>query len=285
MQKPKDLIEDVTTTRTLLNLTSAFEGIASSRLSRIRNQTLQASAFFSELWQVYSQIRVDKLFGFGRRGSDQAVIAKDLYLLITSEGGLSGDIDERLVQTMIEVYDKDKQDVIVIGHHGSVQLSEKGIAYKKYYKLPTRDQNINTQPLIRDIQSYQSTTIFYQKYVSLTDLRIEKIQLSKTVQEMGRQVKKDEEIISIENYIFEPSVFKVIDYLENSMMNITLSQLLLDSKLAQYTSRFRAMSAAHQQADETYRDLNLRFHRAMRGLKDERLKETINGLRKTGVLS
>jgi F0F1-type ATP synthase gamma subunit len=63
------------------------------------------------------------------------------------------------------------------------------------------------------------------------------------------------------------------------MLQISLSQLILDSKLAQYASRFRSMSAANQRAQETFRDLGLQYNRTKRAVSDERLKEIINGLR------
>ena len=64
------------------------------------------------------------------------------------------------------------------------------------------------------------------------------------------------------------------------MMQIAISQLILESKLAQYASRFRAMSESHQRADESRIDLHLEYNRARRYVKDERLKEIINGLKK-----
>jgi len=76
-----------------------------------------------------------------------------------------------------------------------------------------------------------------------------------------------------------------VDHLERSMMQIAVSQLILESKLAQYASRFRAMSAANQRAVEAKDDLNLEFNRARRALKDERLKEIVNGLKKSRNLA
>jgi F0F1-type ATP synthase gamma subunit len=40
------------------------------------------------------------------------------------------------------------------------------------------------------------------------------------------------------------------------------------------------MSAAHNRANETVGDYKLMYNRARRAIKDERLKEIINGLRK-----
>jgi F0F1-type ATP synthase gamma subunit len=73
----------------------------------------------------------------------------------------------------------------------------------------------------------------------------------------------------------------VVDHLERSMMQIAMSQLILNSKLAQYASRFRAMSASHTRADEAKTDLHLDYNRAKRAIKDERLKEIINGMKKS----
>ena len=112
---------------------------------------------------------------------------------------------------------------------------------------------------------------------------VKRISLGKAVAERGRQATVSKEEISERTYIFEPSTFAVVDHLERSMLQITLSQVILESKLAQYASRFRAMSAAHTKADESLQDLHLLFNRAKRGVKDERLKEIINGLRKLKV--
>lgn len=88
------------------------------------------------------------------------------------------------------------------------------------------------------------------------------------------------DVINEQTYIFEPSTLEVVAHLENSMVQIVISQLILESKLAQYASRFKAMSVAHDRADEMKRETHLNFNRAKRYVRDERLKEVINGLKK-----
>ena len=267
----------------MVQMSSIFEGIASMRIAKIKNQVLQATIFFNELWKIYTQLRVDSIFRFGRGESSGEIIDKELYIVITAEGGFSGDIDQKLIRYMLEGYDAEKHDIIVIGHHGAIQLAQKGISFKKYYKLPSKDQNINVTPIIKHVQNYRSASVFYQQYVSLMVQDVKKIELSTAVSEIGKKAEEGEEIISEASYIFEPSTYIVVDHLERSMMQIALEQLILDSKLAQYASRFRAMSASHQLADEQLDDVKLRYNRARRAVKDERLKEIINGLRKAAA--
>ncbi len=267
---------------TLVELTSAFEGIASMRIAQIKNQVLQSTKFFDELWAIYSQLRVDSLFNFGRGKAEGTVIPKELYIIITAEGGFSGDIDQKLVHLMLETYTPEKNDIIVIGHHGAMQLAQRGITYKKYFKLPNKDQNINVTPIIREVEQYASTKMFYQEYVSLMVQDVKRIELSSAVREKGSASERPEDIISEDTYIFEPSTYAVAAHLERSMMQIAVSQLILNSKLAQYASRFRAMTGSHQRADESRADLHMEFNRARRAIKDARLKEIINGMKKAG---
>lgn len=276
MRRPQEIAVEEQTMGTIVDLTSAFEGIASMRISQIKNHVQQSQLFFDELWQMYRQLRVDPLFRFGRE-QDDTVIDKELVIAITAEGSFSGDIDEKLMQWLLKDFDASKQDIIVVGHHGAIQLAQAGVAFKKYFKLPEKEQNINVKPLVREVRNYRSSVVYYQTYVSLMVQDIKKITLSNAVQEAGRHVKEEKEVISEKNYIFEPSAFSVVAHLERSMLDITLSQLILESKLAQYASRFRAMSAARERATGAYDGLRTLFNRTKRAIADERLKEILNG--------
>lgn len=277
----KELAAEKETMGTMVELTSAFEGIASAHIAQIREQVLQSQQFFADLWRIYSQLRIDGLFRFGRDGhANDKIINKELMILVTSEGSFSGDIDQRLVNEVVKIYDASKHDVLIIGHHGAMMLSQKGIPFIKSFKTPERDLNINTSPIVADVQKYKSTLVYFQRYKSLMSQSIESIRLSNVVIEMGNAVRAADEVISEKNYIFEPNAYAVVSHLETSMMQISLSEVILESKLAQYASRFRAMSIAKERARDTLGDVSLMFNRAKRHEKDERLKEVINGLRK-----
>jgi ATP synthase F1 gamma subunit len=283
MRQLNEIAHDRDAMGTMVDLTSAFEGIASMRISQIKDQVFMSEQFFGELWRIYSQIRVDELFHFGRSQSVEIVIEKELMILITSEGSFSGDIDQKLLNEALKEYSPEKNDIIVIGHHGAVQLAQRGIKYVKSFKLPEQDRNINVLPVVAELQKYASTVVYYQNYVSLTKQKVKKIKLSSAVAERGKTVEKGADLITEHNYIFEPSTYEVIDHLERSMMQITLAEVILESKLAQYASRFRAMSAAHDKADDSYYDLTVVYSHAKRYMKDERLKELINGFRRASL--
>ncbi len=265
--------------QSVVGLTDVFEGLASMRIAQIKDQVLSSEQFFNELWSIYSLVRLGKQFSYGRQESD-AVQDKELFITITAEGGFSGDIDQKLIDWMLSFYNPDKQDLIIIGHHGAIQLAQAGVDFKRYFKLPLHDNNINVEPLIDQVKQYKSTTVFYQAYVTLMVQDIKKIELRKAIVQASH--KSSDNVISEENYIFEPSPQVVASHLESTMMQITLTQTILDSKLAQYASRFRSMRTASERANEMMRDLRLEYSRTRRHIADERLKEVINGLVKAG---
>lgn len=286
MKHPNELLADEQSIDTLVELSSAFEGIASMKIAQIKNKVMASTAFFEDLWNMYRQLRVENLFNFGRESElNQDVIDKELYIIITSEGGLSGDIDLKVVKTMISQYDPTKNDVIVIGHHGAIQLNQRKVAFKKYFRLPVQDDHINVMPIVKEVQKYRSTKVFYEEYITLMNQEVKEITLIKAVQEKSASVKEGEETISDETYIFEPNTYAVVAHLERSMMHIAITQLIFSSKLAQVASRFRAMSASHQKADQERSEVRLTINRAKRAIKDERLKEILSGISKsrTGV--
>jgi F-type H+-transporting ATPase subunit gamma len=285
MKSPIDIEKELHGISALADITGVFEGIASMRIAQIKNQVLQSQEYFNKLWEMYSQIRVDNLFHYGRHQSQGEVINKELLIAITAEGGFSGDIDKKLVDKLLEDYDEKEHDIIVIGRHGATQLTGRGVSYQKSFKLPSKDQNINVIPIVTEVQKYRSTSVYYQTYVSLMYQEVKTIGLDVAVQQKGSELSRSkvklEDIISEATYIFEPSTYDVIDHLERSMLNVALSQTILDSKLAQYASRFKAMSSANQKSTELLRDITISFNRAKRAIKDERLKEITNGLRRS----
>lgn len=279
MRNLNELEKERGQTDVILGLTRAFEGIASMRIAQVKDKTLMSAKFFAELWQIYSQIRVDEYFHFGREAQDKQVNPKELLILITSEGSLSGDIDERLIRRFIKYYKAENNDVAVVGYHGSQLLVQRGITPVRTFRLPSDDDHINVGPLQEEVKKYNSTTVYYGSYESIMTQDIKTIQMAKAVAAKGRNVKTTDEIISEENYIFEPSTYDVVSYLERTMVQIMLGELILQTKLAQYASRFKAMSLARQKAQDTLADLTWTYNRSKRHIKDEKLKNISNSMR------
>lgn len=281
MKRPLEIKGEEANMRTIVSLTSAFESLSSMKITQTKNQVLISNEFFNEVWNIYKQIRVDVMFNFGRT-VDQEPIDKELLILITAPGGLSGDIDQRLIKKFRTRYDPEKNDIIVLGHHGAQQLDQLKIHYNQYFVLPKKDF-INVDPLMKEIKKYRRSRVFYQNYISLSQQDIKDLDLSEVVSSKGKIADLDslsDDMISERTYIFEPNAYAVATHLEDSILRLTLTQFIYDSRLAQLASRFRAMTAAKERSIETANDLHVQYSRAKRALVDVRLKESLAGLKK-----
>ncbi|HSX43203.1 MAG TPA: F0F1 ATP synthase subunit gamma [Candidatus Saccharimonadales bacterium] len=281
MKRPLEIKAEENNMRTIVSLTSAFESLSSMQITKTKNKVLISNKFFEEVWGIYKQIRMDVMFNFGR-SVDETPIDKELLILITAQGGLSGDIDSRLIKKFREYYDPARHDVVVIGHHGAGQLEQARIKYNAYFDMPKKDY-INVDPIMNEIKKYRGSRVFYQDYISLSQQQIKDLDLSEVVSRMGKIADLDtvdEDKITERNYIFEPNAYTVAAHLETSILRLTLAQFIYDSRLAQLASRFRAMTAAKERSIESAADLHTQFSRAKRAMVDVRLKESLAGLKK-----
>lgn len=281
MRRPLEIKAEEASVRSVVSLTSALESLSSMQIAKTKNKVLISNQFFDEVWNIYKQIRVDVLFNFGRT-VDQKPIDKELLVLITAKGGLSGDIDNRLIRKVVERYDESRNDVLVIGHHGALKLKQSHIDHTYYFDLPEHDY-VNVDPLMDIIRKYDKSRIFYQHYISLSQQEIKDADLSEVVSSKGRiadMATVSDDMITEKTYIFEPSSYAVASYLENSILRLTISQFIYDSRLAQVASRFKAMSAAKERSITNASELHTEYNRAKRSQVDTRLKESMAGLKK-----
>lgn len=86
MKHPNEIAREEAAMGTLVELTSVFEGIASMKISRIKNQVMHSMKFFDEIWGIYAQLRVDSLFSFGREenATKENIIDKELWVRSTA---------------------------------------------------------------------------------------------------------------------------------------------------------------------------------------------------------
>lgn len=281
MRRPLEIKAEEASVRSVVSLTSALETLSSMQIAKTKSKVLISNQFFDEVWSIYKQVRVDVMFNYGRVAGEMP-LDKELLILITAKGGLSGDIDQRLIRRFIEYYDEPKHDVLVIGHHGALKLKQSHVDYTYYFDLPEHDY-VNVDPLMDIMRKYAKSRIFYQNYISLSQQEIKDVDLSEVVSSKGRvadMATVGDDMVTEKTYIFEPNSYAVAAYLENSILRLTISQFIYDSRLAQVASRFKAMSAAKERSVANAAELHTEFNRAKRSQVDTRLKESLAGLKK-----
>lgn len=277
MRRASAIEKEIEGIATIKDLTGVFESLASTQVAKVKSKVEMSKTFFQLIWQRYSALRIDPATRITERslgnGSD-----KQVFIVISAEAGLSGDIDQRLIERMSQDYDPKTTDIIVLGSHGASQLSQRDIPYIRFFQVPESDSYIDVSPVIDAAMPYARIVVYYEEYVSLGVQNIQSMDLISSMKTMSEEAEED--IMTADDTIFEPSLDEIADEMEVTMMTLALSQTILESGLAQAASRFNAMAVAKKRASELVGDYTMEFHRAKRSESDRRLREVMVSIKK-----
>lgn len=276
MRRASQIEKESVQIQTVEDLTSVFESIASTQVAKVKSKVELSKQFFQLLWKRYTSIRIDPSLRITER--DLGENDKTALIVITGEAGLSGDIDQRLVEAVTQAYVPASTDIVVLGSHGATQLRQRGIPFIRFFQVPESDQYIDVSPIINAVLPYKKIIVYYEEYVSLGDQEVKTIDLVSSMRDMSAEA--DEDAMTAADTIFEPSLDYIADQMEMTMMTLALSEAILESGLAQAASRFNAMAQAKKRANELLGDYQLEYHRAKRGESDRRLREVMVSLKK-----
>lgn len=128
MRRARIIEQDASRIETVQDLTWVFESLASSQVAKVKSKVELSKEFFQLLWKRYSSIRIDPSTRITNRDlADEQ--AKQAFVVISAEASLSGNIDQRLIETMQQDYDEKTTDIVILGSHGATQLTQRGIPY------------------------------------------------------------------------------------------------------------------------------------------------------------
>lgn len=277
MRRANIILKDTSEIGTVKDLTGVFESIASTQVAKVKSKVELSKEFFRLLWKRYTSIRIDPSQRITNRDLTEGE-GKTVFVVISAEAGLSGDIDQRLIETMLNDYNAKTTDIVVLGTHGATQLSQRGIPFIRYFQVPETDRYIDVSPVIQAIMPYSKIIVYYEEYVSLGAQEIKTIDLISSMRDMSEEA--DEDTMTAEDTIFEPSLNEIADQMEATMMTLALSQAILESSLAQAASRFNAMAVAKKRAMELLTGYKLEYHRSKRGESDRSLREIMVSLKR-----
>lgn len=277
MRRPSQIEKDTIQITTVEDLTGVFESIASTQVAKVKGKVELSKQFFQLLWKRYTSLRIDPSSRITNRDLGEGS-EKVAFIIISAEAGLSGDLDQRLIEMMLHNYDPKKTDIVVLGTHGATQLRQRGIPFIRFYKVPETDRYIDVSPVINAVKNYSSIIVYYEEYVSLGQQDIKTIDLISSMREMSEDAEED--TMTAEDTIFEPSLDLIADEMELTMMTLALSQTILESGLAQAASRFNAMAVAKKRAGEMIGDYKMEYHRAKRSESDRRMREVMVSIKK-----
>ena len=259
--------------QTIENVSSIFEITATIRINQVRSGVVASNEFFTDLWNAYRQL-LRSMFA-ANLPTRTWKFDKALSLIITSAGNFSGPSDEEIISKAFSDEETAGGDFIIIGSKGVALLNSRGKKPILSFETPDIRRPIDVTSISALIRQYKHAWAFYQSFESIGVQQIRRINLLPASVAVSDNEALTGKAIDVQTYIFEPSFAEIAKYLESVVLNITLTQIIFESKLSEYANRFKVTSLVKDRAKVTVKELTMTYNQRKRQAKDEALRQQL----------
>lgn len=247
MATKKEVTEEFDRISTLKDVLEAYEEIAAQRIQNTRSSVVVGRLFIEELNYIFQQVKSSHRDEMLRRMKTRHIKdpgkltfiernGKTLYVLLSSNSGLYGDLIKKTSELFINLVRKEKADAVIIGRVGLELFKDTGLLTTyNYFDFP--DNKVDNQALkkiISYILQYERIFIVYGRFENIVSQKptVTGISGDPLVQEQTKtQVK----------YFFEPSLDKIMKFFEAQIFASLFDQTVFESQLAKFASRMTSL--------------------------------------------
>lgn len=240
----------------LRSILESYEEIAASRMARTRSSVLASRDFLLEINSIFQEVKSSYKEEIARlmkrkkiRNPKELTFlnrnGKTLYLFVSANTGLYGEIVKRTYDVFIENLKRDRvHDIAVIGKLGYQLIEEEKInASITYFDFPDdRIDNEKLKKIAEHIIQYQKVLVFYEQFNNVLNQEPIIANIS------GDPLSYENNDTKTVKYFFEPTLEKIMVFFEKEIVASILEQTILESELAKFASR---MVALEKSSDNT----------------------------------
>jgi F-type H+-transporting ATPase subunit gamma len=273
----------ITSVKNTKQITKAMELVAASKMRRAQENAVRSREYRNLSRAILARIAELTDVTTHPLYASRNVTSR-LYILVTGDRGLAGAYNSNLYRRMVQelTHDNDQSvqsQLIVIGKQGVKFTSRlQGVdVLAVYTNFPDHPDANDIHPILRTIinqfrtKSVDAVDILYTDYKS---------SISQVVV-VDRLLPAVMEAVSIPDDLqkadFEPSVQAVLDNITERIIEVQLSQALLESRASEESMRMLAMKNASDNAGEIIDDLTLVFNTARQAAITQELAEITGG--------
>lgn len=250
MEQRKKIKEEILISKNLKMLTRAYQEHAIEQINFARYSVIASREFSDDLEQVFIDVKtsykelVTELLAKQKKGkvAELKKNGKEIMVLITANNKLYGDIIPKICQLFYEQAKTSNADLAVIGKQGKSYIDNSGLGKNyQYFELPdTNVQLTQLKPITETFIQYDKVTVFHGKFNNMVSQEAVEAYVSGDIPQDDNTEKTKQ------RFIFEPSVTNILEFFENQIFSLLLSQTVQEAQLARFGSRIKAMELAQE---------------------------------------
>ena len=291
MPTRKSIESEIDGLSSLGGVVQTYKEIAATRITRTKNSVVKSHIFLNEINKIFEQVKTSyrhevELLAKRKKVKDASKLSfvahnkKSIYVLISSNTGLYGDI----VNRTFELFEKNARTanstIAVIGRLG-LSLVQRAKFPPPFIYFDFPDQSVNDAKL-REIAAYliqyEKVVVFYPEFQTivkqdpvLSDISGNAISSSQSTSPTP-QVK----------YLFEPSLEKILEFFEKQIFSSILEQTIRDSQLAKFASRLVTLDSAAENIKKRINYIGFEATRLKHREKNKKQNQTFSSMKLWG---
>jgi F-type H+-transporting ATPase subunit gamma len=282
----KELKNRIKAADNIKQITRAMKLIANVKIKKIQRAFLPFREYIKDLQKIVSVLLRNTDFRLSLGNLD---ILKEKQgdkiglIVVSSDKGLCGAFNTNIFNYFEKKYSdlKEKLIVIPVGKKAVSYFSKRGYnlfaTFDKVGDIPSfdfikrlRDEIFNLYERVSRIEviytKYYGSSKFLPISVKLLPFDVSLIDI------------KEEKSYSVDHFIFEPSLDDIGQEIFEIYVNSLIYQLILDSKLSEFSARLMAMNTATENAENLIKELKLLFFKKRQESITKELLEIVAGV-------
>ena len=184
-----------------------------------------------------------------------------LVLIITTDRGLCGNLNAKVIKKLIDDFAVDDTEIIAIGKKGRDLSLQLGINIIAEFFGATENPGFKDEyPVLKLIENefktgkYETVSVIYPHFISTLNQEATTLQLLPLPITHGGAIK--------DSTLYEPGKTEVLNKLIPRVLETILWQCLLETVASEHSARMITMKNANENAEELIDDLTLSFNQS-----------------------
>lgn len=280
----KEIRTRISAVKSIQKITKAMKMVAAAKLKKAQDKILSTRPYASKLDELFYHV-ISLTDIASNKFLEEREIKSQLVVTISSDRGMCGAFNTNLLKFAANYINKSETQtkVVTIGKKSSDFFRKRNYSIIKSYDHIFNDLTIEFSNSIVDIivkgyleKEYDKVVIIYNEFKSVVKQNVIKFDFLPF--KFENTDKRNFENHRFEtDFIYEPDINDILDYLIPKQLNIQFLKSLLESNAAEQGARMTSMETATNNAADLIRELGIVYNKARQASITTELLEIVAG--------
>lgn len=280
----KEIRTRISAVKSIQKITKAMKMVAAAKLKKAQDKILSTRPYASKLDELFYHV-ISLTDIASNKFLEEREIKSQLVVTISSDRGMCGAFNTNLLKFAANYINKSETQtkVVTIGKKSSDFFRKRNYSIVKSYDHIFNDLTIEFSNSIVDIivkgyleKEYDKVVIIYNEFKSVVKQNVIKFDFLPFKFE-NTDKRNFENHRFQTDFIYEPDIKDILDYLIPKQLNIQFLKSLLESNAAEQGARMTSMETATNNAADLIRELGIVYNKARQASITTELLEIVAG--------